>query len=90
MAEECIDSSINLGISQSKVTTKCCTTPLCNKLPVPEPSKLPNGKQCYYCDERTCTNILNCKGNEDYCISGTGNPIDNKCVTCVCIYIYIY
>uniref|UniRef100_A0A8C9ZP46 UPAR/Ly6 domain-containing protein n=1 Tax=Sander lucioperca TaxID=283035 RepID=A0A8C9ZP46_SANLU len=72
-AEDCVVFSANFGIEEIKVTSKCCTTPLCNTQPAPEPSKsTPNGKQCYYCDEQTCTNILNCKGNEDYCFSVTG------------------
>ncbi|KAF1382121.1 hypothetical protein PFLUV_G00161160 [Perca fluviatilis] len=72
MAEDCFNASVNFGIQEIKFTTMCCTAALCNSQPAPEPSKSkPNGKQCYWCDGRTCTNILNCEGNEDNCITLT-------------------
>ncbi|XP_028453891.1 urokinase plasminogen activator surface receptor-like [Perca flavescens] len=72
ITEDCGEHSVNYGTVQSKFTTMCCPTELCNTQPAPEPSKSkPNGKKCYYCDGKTCTNILNCEGNEDNCISAT-------------------
>nr|XP_055035573.1 urokinase plasminogen activator surface receptor-like [Misgurnus anguillicaudatus] len=34
-------------------------------------SNSPNGKQCYYCDEKSCFNKLNCLGDEDNCVKAT-------------------
>ncbi|XP_039675590.1 urokinase plasminogen activator surface receptor-like [Perca fluviatilis] len=83
VAEDCVEHSINNGFSQNIITTKCCTTPLCNQdLLPPEPQYKPNGKQCYWCNGRTCTNTLNCEGNEDYCISvNTGLSVIKGCLT---------
>ncbi|XP_028453892.1 urokinase plasminogen activator surface receptor-like [Perca flavescens] len=71
-AEECVDHSINYGLSQTKVTTKCCnTSDLCNTQTVPELQSKPNGRLCYYCDDHSCTNTLMCEGIEQYCVSLT-------------------
>ncbi|TDH03653.1 hypothetical protein EPR50_G00144130 [Perca flavescens] len=35
VAEDCGEYSIKYGISQLKVTSRCCTTPLCNTQPAP-------------------------------------------------------
>ncbi|KAF1382132.1 hypothetical protein PFLUV_G00161270 [Perca fluviatilis] len=85
VAKDCGEYSINYGFSKLKVTNRCCTTALCNTQLPPEPQSKPNGKQCYYCDGLTCTNILNCEGNEDYCFSITGSQGEVSATTKGCV-----
>ncbi|KAK2910389.1 hypothetical protein Q8A73_008104 [Channa argus] len=72
LAEDCIGGSINYGAYRTAVTTKCCTTELCNNQPPADPNRSkPNGKKCFTCNNQTCTAALDCEGDEDYCISAT-------------------
>ncbi|XP_048035722.1 urokinase plasminogen activator surface receptor-like [Megalobrama amblycephala] len=66
-APACQSVSMNFGIS--KTTTSCCSSDLCNAQDPPEP--VPNGKKCYYCDGKSCSNTVSCLGTEDRCIKAT-------------------
>ncbi|XP_072552243.1 urokinase plasminogen activator surface receptor-like [Salminus brasiliensis] len=73
-AAECVNGSLNLGTMKMSINTKCCSTNLCNSQPVPAlPRGSPNGKQCYTCVKDDCTGTVNCEGDEDRCVSLTGN-----------------
>ncbi|XP_044063653.1 urokinase plasminogen activator surface receptor-like [Siniperca chuatsi] len=72
--KQCAEGSVNFGISRTVITSKCCTSELCNTEHAPEPIKSnPSGNKCYSCDGQKCTSILKCEGGEDHCISATVN-----------------
>ncbi|XP_058613457.1 zinc finger BED domain-containing protein 4-like [Onychostoma macrolepis] len=49
----------------SDIKVKDCAADCAN------PSISPNGKTCYSCDEKSCSNILSCSGSEDRCFKAT-------------------
>ncbi|XP_016118667.1 urokinase plasminogen activator surface receptor-like [Sinocyclocheilus grahami] len=70
-AVDCVSGSMNLGTA--KTSLACCNTDRCNVQDAPDPStSAPNGKTCYSCDEKSCSNILSCSGSEDRCFKATG------------------
>ncbi|XP_073727615.1 urokinase plasminogen activator surface receptor-like [Misgurnus anguillicaudatus] len=86
LIQNCGNGSFNFGDIRLKILTQCCNTDLCNSKDVTDYiSNSPNGKQCYYCDWKSCLNKLNCLGNEDYCLTTTSNitdkPVTKGCIT---------
>uniref|UniRef100_A0A671QGG3 UPAR/Ly6 domain-containing protein n=1 Tax=Sinocyclocheilus anshuiensis TaxID=1608454 RepID=A0A671QGG3_9TELE len=70
----------SLNFSSAKISSSCCDTDLCNGQDPPESSS--NGKKCYSCDEKSCSNILSCTGSEDQCLKATGKSMVLKgCVS---------
>ncbi|XP_026105563.1 prostate stem cell antigen-like [Carassius auratus] len=67
---DCPNGSMNIGLLKSSFA--CCNTDQCNVQDAPDPSNVLNGKTCYYCDEKSCSNILKCSGSEDRCIKAKG------------------
>ncbi|KAF4098868.1 hypothetical protein G5714_020898 [Onychostoma macrolepis] len=68
---DCVSGSMNFGIV--KMSFACCNTDQCNVQDAPEDnSNVPNRKTCYYCDAKSCSNILRCSGSEDRCLKATG------------------
>ncbi|TNN68302.1 Urokinase plasminogen activator surface receptor [Liparis tanakae] len=67
---ECVEGSINFGISRVVMNNMCCNADLCNEKMMPgSPQSIPNGKKCFQCKGEDCTATLNCEGTEDHCIS---------------------
>ncbi|XP_026052894.1 urokinase plasminogen activator surface receptor-like [Carassius auratus] len=74
---DCRSGSQNVGFLRNVI--KCCDTDLCNIQYAPDPrTMVPNGKKCYYCDEKSCSNILSCSGSEDGCFTVTPKNLEEK------------
>ncbi|XP_056587588.1 urokinase plasminogen activator surface receptor-like [Triplophysa dalaica] len=70
----CVNGSVNFGITRTATTMQCCFTDLCNSRDVSDSSSNTlNGKQCYYCNKKSCVNKVNCAGSEDHCIKAKVN-----------------
>ncbi|XP_051733841.1 prostate stem cell antigen-like [Ctenopharyngodon idella] len=82
-APVCRSGSINFGLV--RMTTSCCNTDLCNLQDAPDPSNVPNGKKCYYCDGQTCSKTLSCSGDEDRCITATATSGGQTVVVKGCV-----
>ncbi|XP_047215886.1 urokinase plasminogen activator surface receptor-like isoform X2 [Girardinichthys multiradiatus] len=70
--EQCLEYSINFGVSKTVQKNTCCSTELCNNQS-PDYKSIPNGKKCFSCDKQNCTSTLNCEGDENYCIKAIVN-----------------
>ncbi|XP_026089870.1 urokinase plasminogen activator surface receptor-like [Carassius auratus] len=70
LVNDCASGSMNIGLGE--MSFLCGNTDLCNVRDAPDPSNVPNGKKCYYCDGQSCSNPLSCSGSEDRCFTATG------------------
>uniref|UniRef100_A0AAY4BXC8 UPAR/Ly6 domain-containing protein n=1 Tax=Denticeps clupeoides TaxID=299321 RepID=A0AAY4BXC8_9TELE len=88
---QCQNSSFNFGTSKIVLTTKCCTTDLCNSGSFTGEKSTSlndtqNGRKCFSCSATDCNSTVNCVGNEDRCIkaivdSGGLKKMMKGCVT---------
>ncbi|XP_017341828.1 urokinase plasminogen activator surface receptor [Ictalurus punctatus] len=70
--EQCVNSSMNIGMVKIANNTQCCRTALCNNKALPAmPQQPTNGKRCYSCNDNDCSRQLRCEGAEDRCITAT-------------------
>uniref|UniRef100_A0A8C2HA06 Snake toxin/toxin-like domain-containing protein n=1 Tax=Cyprinus carpio TaxID=7962 RepID=A0A8C2HA06_CYPCA len=72
-AADCVSGSMNIGIVKTSLV--CCNTDQCNVQDAPDPSNVPNGNKCYYCDGQSCSNTVSCSGIEDRCFKATGQSL---------------
>ncbi|KAK2872355.1 hypothetical protein QQF64_018048 [Cirrhinus molitorella] len=82
-AADCASGSMNIG--PGKISFACCNTDRCNVQDAPDPSNVPNGKKCYSCDEKSCSNILSCSKTEDRCFTATGTFSGQSTVVKGCV-----
>ncbi|XP_067233020.1 lymphocyte antigen 6B-like [Chanodichthys erythropterus] len=83
-APDCQSGSTNIGYS--KMTLSCCNTDLCNAQDAPDPNtNVLNGKKCFSCDEKSCSNTLSCLGTEDRCFKATATVGDLSVVSKGCV-----
>uniref|UniRef100_A0A673FRI6 Prostate stem cell antigen-like n=2 Tax=Sinocyclocheilus rhinocerous TaxID=307959 RepID=A0A673FRI6_9TELE len=82
-AADCASGSMNIGIG--KTSLACCNTDQCNVQDAPDPSNVPNGKTCYYCDGQSCLNTVSCSGSEDRCFKATGSSGGQSVVVKGCL-----
>uniref|UniRef100_A0A8C1S8T8 Lymphocyte antigen 6 family member M5 n=1 Tax=Cyprinus carpio TaxID=7962 RepID=A0A8C1S8T8_CYPCA len=75
-AADCASGSMNLGIV--KRSSVCCNTDRCNVRDAPDPSIDSNGKKCYSCDGKNCSNTVSCSGSEDHCITSVGENLHRR------------
>ncbi|KAG1962522.1 urokinase plasminogen activator surface receptor-like [Pimephales promelas] len=82
-AAACQSGSMNIGMV--RMTSSCCGTDQCNAQDAPDSSNIPNGKQCFSCDGKSCSNTVSCSGTEDRCIKATGTFGDQSVVVKGCV-----
>ncbi len=46
--------------------------------PVDLSNNAPNGKKCYSCDGKSCSNTVSCSGSEDRCFNATGENLEKE------------
>ncbi|XP_056300843.1 urokinase plasminogen activator surface receptor-like [Pseudoliparis swirei] len=74
LTAECVEASLNFGISKVLINSMCCNADLCNqKIALVSIQSIPNGNKCFQCKGKECTATLNCEGTEDHCISAKMN-----------------
>ncbi|XP_077050385.1 uncharacterized protein LOC143699310 [Siphateles boraxobius] len=82
-ASNCATGSINTV--SLKLNSYCCNTDLCNAQDASDPSNIPNGNKCYYCDGQNCSKELSCSGSQDSCITSTGTVANQTVVVKGCV-----
>ncbi|XP_076145817.1 urokinase plasminogen activator surface receptor-like [Alosa pseudoharengus] len=71
-SDMCVIGSLNFGNSRVKSESTCCNTDLCNDKTPPESlTDISNKMRCYTCRNGDCTSIIQCLGDEDFCVTST-------------------
>ncbi|XP_059381485.1 urokinase plasminogen activator surface receptor-like [Carassius carassius] len=84
---DCASGSMNLGII--KRSSVCCNTDGCNVQDAPDPRTDSNGKKCYFCNGKNCSNTVSCSGGEDHCITAAAGYGEQSLVVKGCVSISI-